>query len=71
MTFTTNNLEGVFTTSISSALVDYIENWKNPNGVMPMTTGHCFNFVYDRGVILTPAVIEQIESIFRFTTHNP
>jgi len=31
MTFTTNNLEGVFTTSISSALVDYIENWKNPN----------------------------------------
>ena len=71
MTFTTNNLEGAFTTSHSSALVDYIENWKNPNGVKPMTTGHCFKFLYDRGVILTPAVIEQTEDIFRFTTSNP
>ena len=56
-----------FTTDISLDLVQFIDDWKNPNGVRPITSGHCISFVYDRGVKLTPAVIEQIEDIFRFT----
>tara|TARA_B000000609_G_scaffold136818_1_gene112969 strand:- start:181 stop:399 length:219 start_codon:yes stop_codon:yes gene_type:complete len=72
MTFTTNNLEGVFTTSISSDLVQFIDDkLENPNPMNPVNLHHCIGFVYDRGVILTPAVIEQIECIFRFTTTNP
>ena len=72
MTFTTKLPEGIFSTDHSSALVDFIDDkLENPNPMNPVNLHHCIGFVYDRGVILTPAVIEQIESIFRFTTTNP
>ena len=68
MTFTTNKLEGLFTTDISSALVDFIDDkLENPNPMNPVNLHHCIGFVYDRGVILTPAVIEQVEDILSFT----
>ena len=68
MTFTTNKLEGLFTTSHSSALVDFIDDkLENPNPMNPVNLHHCIGFVYDRGVILTPAVIEQVEDILSFT----
>ena len=72
MTFTTSIPKGAFTTNISSDLVQFIDDkLENPNPMNPVNLHHCIGFVYDRGVILTPAVIEQIESIFRFTTTNP
>ena len=56
-----------FTTSISSSLVDFIEEMHNqPN---PVDLDLCCDFVENQGVTLTPAVIEQIDLLLRFTTN--
>lgn len=68
MTFTTNIPKGAFTTDHSLALVEFIDDkLENPNPMNPVNLNDCIGFVYDRGVTLKPAVIEQIEDIFRFT----
>ena len=68
MTFTTKLPEGIFSTDHSSALVDFIDDkLENPNPMNPVNLHDCIGFVYDRGVILTPAVIEQVEDILTFT----
>ena len=58
-----------FTTSISSALVDFIEDTHTASN--PVDLQSCFDFVSKRGVKMTPAVLEQIDILFRFTTTNP
>jgi hypothetical protein len=57
----------LFSTDISSSLVDFIEEMHNqPN---PVDLDLCCDFVENQGVTLTPAVIEQIDLLLRFTTN--
>mgnify|MGYP005743926793 len=55
----------LFSTDISSSLVDFIEDMHNaPN---PVDLDLCCDFVENQGVDLTPAVIEQIDLLLKFT----
>ena len=55
----------LFSTDISSSLIDFIEDMHNqPN---PVDLDLCCDFVENQGVTLTPAVIEQIDSILTCT----
>jgi len=53
-----------FTTSISQDLVQHIKQYE----IQPIDARAIgLSFLFDRGVALTPAVIQQVEDIITFT----
>ena len=56
-----------FTTSISQDLVHFIKD----NEIQPIDARvMCLSFLFDKGVALTQAVLEQAEDIYIFTSGN-